>query len=410
MPIGPTDGPVFSPMPSFTYTARTVEGKTVTGIVTADNQQHVLRTLDEQALFPVEVREGGKATTAGGGKKKVSPSKTAVVYSQFADLLRAGVPALRSLDVLYRLQSNPVLKEVLKEVREDLSSGQTLADAMEKHPNAFNPLHVSMIRAGEKGGFLEEVLGRIAIFVERQNELRNKVIGSMAYPVILMTVGTGVVVFLLLVVVPKIRSFLRGDLPLLTQIVFEMCDVLRDYGLWIGIGGAGLLVGLVGLFRSEAGRQFLDRAQLKVPKLGKLLVLVAVCRFCRILGTLLTNGVPILQSLKIARDSAGNTLLMATIDDAIEAVRKGASLAAPLGRSGFFPLDIVDIIAVGEESNNLDNVLITVADSYEARTGREIDLAVRLLEPVMLIIMAVVVGLIAAALLLPILNMSSAAG
>ena len=397
-------------MPSFTYTARNADGKTISGVLTADNQQQVLRSLDEQLLFPVEVREGGKASRGvGGRKKKVKGAKVAVLYSQFADLLRAGVPALRSLDVLHKQTSNAVFKEILREVREDLSSGQTLADAMSKHPNAFNPLHVSMIRAGEKGGFLEDVLARIAVFTERQNELRNKLVGAMLYPALLMTVGTGIIIFILVVIVPKVRSFLRGELPPLTKLVFAFCDFLQANGTVVAGVAAVVIIALIGLIRSERGRMAMDKISLKAPMMGKIVTLVAICRFCRILGTLLHNGVPILQALKISRDSAGNRLLMEVVDESIEGVRKGTSLAAPLGRSGLFPLDIVDMIAVGEESNNLENVLITIADSYEARTGRQIDLMVRFLEPILLIIMAVVVAVIAIALLLPILTMSAGA-
>ncbi len=395
-------------MPSFTYTARNAEGKTITGVLTADNQQQVLRSLDEQLLFPVEVREGGKA---GGGegkrKKKVNSAKVAVLYSQFADLLRAGVPALRSLDVLHKQTSNPVFKEVLREVREDLSSGQTLADAMAKHPNAFNPLHVSMIRAGEKGGFLEDVLVRIAVFTERQNELRNKLLGAMLYPALLMLVGTSIIIFILLYIVPKVRSFLRGELPVMTKLVFAFCDLLKAHGTEVLAGVVILIFTFVAIIRSKSGRMALDRFSLKAPMMGKIITLVAICRFCRILGTLLHNGVPILQALKISRDSAGNRLLMEIVDESIEGVRKGTSLAAPLGKRDLFPLDIVDMIAVGEESNNLEHVLITIADSYEARTGRQIDLMVRFLEPLLLVIMAAVVAVIAIALLLPILTMSA---
>lgn len=393
-------------MPSFTYTARNIDGKTVSGVLAADSQQQALRALDEQALFPVEVREGGKAGK-GERRKKVGPTSIAVFYAQFSDLLRAGVPALRSLDVLYKQTHNVVLKEVLKEVREDLASGQTLADAMDKHHNAFSLLHVSMVRAGEKGGFLEEVLARIAIFTERQNELRNKVFGSMLYPAVLMLVGVGILIFLLTVVVPKVRAFLRGDLPFLTQIVFAACDFLKAHGVWV-LGGTFVAVAVaLAFFRSPSGRLLLDRIQLKAPLVGNIFVLVAICRFCRILGTLLKNGVPILQSLKIARDSAGNRILADIIEDATESVRKGATLSKPLGQSNLFPLDIIDMIAIGEESNNLENVLVTIADSYEARTSRKIDLAVRMLEPLLLVGMAGVVAIIAVALLLPILTMSA---
>lgn len=395
-------------MASFTYTARSLDGDVVSGVLTAESQQQALRELDEQRLFPVEIREGGHATRSlRGGKKKVRSSAVAVLYSQFADLLRAGVPALRSLDVLSRQTSNGVLREVLQEVRGGLSGGKTLADAMAEHPNAFNPLHVSMIRAGEKGGFLEDVLVRIAIFTERQNELRNKLIGATMYPAILMFVGTCVIVFLLVSVVPKVRQFLRGDLPFLTQMVFAACDFLKANGVYALAGVVVFVLVASAVFRSKAGREAFDRFQLKAPMMGKLVTLVAICRFCRILGTLLHNGVAILQALKISRDSAGNKLLVDAIEEATESVRKGSSLAAPLGKSGLFPLDIIDMIAVGEESNNLENVLVTIADSYEARTSRSIDLMVRLLEPILLVMMASIVAVIAVALLLPILTMSS---
>ncbi len=380
----------------------------MTGVVAADNRQQALRSLDEQALFPTDITEGGKASrSVRGGKRKVRTAVVSVFYSQFADLLRAGVPALRSLDVLFKQTHNPVLKETLKEVREELASGQTLADAMDKHPNAFNPLHVAMIRAGEKGGFLEDVLTRIAIFTERQNELRNKVIGSMLYPAVLMFVGTGIVIFLLVVVVPKVRGFLRGELPVMTRFVFGACDFLQNNGMVAGGAAAFVIILLVALMRSKTGRVYYDRLLLKVPVMGPIIALVAICRFCRILGTLLENGVAILQALKIARDSAGNRMLEEVIEEATESVRKGAALSAPLGNSTLFPLDIVDMIAVGEESNNLENVLVTIADSYEARTSRKIDLAVRMLEPLLLVAMAGVVAVIAIALLLPILTMSA---
>jgi general secretion pathway protein F len=396
---------------TYSYTARNIEGKTVTGVLTADSQQAALRLLDEQALFPVNVEEGGVASKSlvTGRRKRIRPGKVAVLYSQLADLLRAGVPALRALDVLCRQTPNPALVEILREVREDLSGGQTLADAMAKHPNAFSELHVSMIRAGEKGGFLEDVLARIAVFTERQDELKNKLFGALIYPALLMFVGGGVVVFLLLVVVPKVRQFLRGELPPMTQLIFALCDFLRDNGL-VALGIASVVfITIAAAIRSPTGRMYYDRFKLKAPKIGEIVTLVAVCRFCRILGTLLHNGVPILQSLKIARDSAGNRILAEQIDVATESVRKGETLAAPLGKSGLFPLDIVDMIAVGEESNNLENVLITIADSYETRTARKIDLALRLLEPILLICMALVVGTIAVSLLLPILTMSSGA-
>ncbi|HUW81383.1 MAG TPA: type II secretion system F family protein [Phycisphaerae bacterium] len=394
-------------MPTFTYKARTVGGKLVDGVLTADNETAALRALDERSLFPVDVNEGGRASRSllSGGRKKIRTQRLAEMYGQLADLLRAGVPVLRALDVLCRQNSSLALTEILREVKQDVGGGETLADAMAKHPNAFSELHVSMIRAGEEGAFLEDVLQRIATFAERQNELRSKMIGSMVYPCVLVTVGTVVLIVLLVYVVPQVREFLpEENLPILTTAVFALCDTVRDYLWLIGLAIGVVLVAAVSYFRSVSGREKLDRIKLWVPGVGRIYRMVAICRFCRILGTLLANGVPILQALRISKESAGNRILEDIIGEATENVRKGEPLAEPLRAGGIFPPDILDMIAVGEESNNLDNVLIQIADSNEARTARLIDLAVRLIEPVLLVVMAAVVLLIALALLIPILT------
>lgn len=398
-------------MATFTYKAKTTAGQTVNGVLTAESRQAAMRTLDERSLFPILVNEGGKVDrpTLTGRRKKVKLKALTTFYSQLADLLRAGVPVLRSIDVLARSASNPLLSEILKEIYADVSSGQTLADSMSKHSNVFNDLAVAMIRAGEQGGFLEDVLSRIAIFTERQDELRNKLIGSMIYPCVLMFAGVTVVVLLMLTVVPKIRGFLdRAEKPWITDALFASSDFLQTQGHYVL--GAIVIILLVGvpLLRSEEGQLRMDRFKLKAPVVGPVILMVAVCRFCRILGTMLHNGVPILQSLKISKDSAGNRILAEEIGKAADNVQRGEPLAGPLGACKLFPPDIVDMISVAEESNNLEKVLVQIADSNEARTGRQIDLAVRLLEPVMLMVMAVVVLLIAMALLVPILRMSAA--
>jgi general secretion pathway protein F/type IV pilus assembly protein PilC len=303
-----------------------------------------------------------------------------------------------------------VLCEILREVHSDVSGGESLADAMLKHPNAFNELAVAMVRAGEEGGFLEDVLARIAYFVERQDELRNKVVGSMIYPVILLFVGVTVVAALMVFVIPQIRPILDRveNKPWMTDLLFAMCDMLV-YGWPFILGGIiALVVGASAVLRSESGRHAWDRFKMRVPVSGKIVQMVSICRFCRILGTMLRNGVPILQALRISRDSAGNVVLAEQIDAAAENVQKGETLAVPLGSGDLFPGNIVDMIAVAEESNNLENVLVQIAESNEARTARMIDLGVRLLEPLMLLVMAAMVLFIAVALLVPILNMSSA--
>jgi len=399
-------------MATFTYKAKTTTGQTVSGVLTAENQQSALRSLGDRALFPISVTEGGQAGKAAitGRHKKVKLKVLSTFYSQLADLLRAGVPVLRAIDVLSRQSSHPLLAEILKEVHSDVSGGESLADSMLKHPNAFNELTIAMVRAGEQGGFLEDVLARISVFTERQDELRNKLLGSMIYPCILLFAGTVVVVFLMAFVVPKIRMFLeRVDKPWVTTALFVVADFVRMHGLYL-LGGVVLgIVFLIPLLRSEQGKLAMDRWKLRMPVVGNIVTMVAICRFCRILGTMLHNGVPILQALKIAKDSAGNRILADQIDRAAENVQKGDSLSTPLGASGLFPADIIDMIAVAEESNNLEAVLVQIADSNEARTARQIDLGVRLLEPMMLLFMAVIVLVIAVALLVPILRMSTAA-
>lgn len=399
-------------MATFTYKAKTTGGQTVTGVLTAESQQAAFRALDERALFPIQVNEGGKAARIAftGRRKKLRLRVLSAFYSQLSDLLRAGVPVLRAIDVLARQQSNPLLAEILKEIHNDVSGGDTLANAMAKHSNAFNDLTIAMVRAGEQGGFLEDVLARVSIFTERQDELRNKLLGSMIYPCILLGAGGAVVTFLMGFVVPKIRMFLDRvpNKPTLTIMLFALSDFIRASWPWLLGGSVVAVLLLVPLIRSEQGQVALDRLKLRAPVLGRIVTMVAICRFCRILGTMLHNGVPILQALKISKDSAGNRILAEQIDKAAENVQKGETLAAPLSHSGLFPADIVDMIAVAEESNNLETVLVQIADSNEARTGRQIDLGVRLLEPIMLLVMASFVLVIAIALLVPILRMSTA--
>jgi len=398
-------------MPSYTYKAVNESGKQVSGVVTAENQQVALRMLDEQALFPMHVEEGTAVSKSRltGAARRVKLRYITVFYSQLADLLRAGVPMLRALDVLARQNAHAVLTEVLKEIRENVAGGKTLADAMEQHPRVFKPLHAAMVRAGERGGFLEDVLTRLSIFAERQDELRNKLIGSMIYPCILLFVGAGVVTFLLTVVVPKLRDYIpKESYNTMTVMVFGACDLLRNHYLLIGGGIVALAMGAYAIGKTEWGRAAWARYQLRAPVLGKIVTLVAVCRFCRILGTMLHNGVPILQAISISKDSAGNAILAAQIEKAGEAVRKGETLSTQLASSGLFPVDVIDMMAVAEESNNLENVLVQIADANETRTARQIDLGVRLIEPLLLLVMAVLVLCIAIALLLPILTMSAA--
>ncbi|NLG44778.1 MAG: type II secretion system F family protein, partial [Phycisphaerae bacterium] len=319
-----------------------------------------------------------------------------------------GVPLLRALTVLSSQSSSPALTRVLREVYESVSGGDSLADAMARHPHAFPELHASMVRAGEKGGFLEDVLTRLSDFVARQDALRNKFISAMIYPCVLFCGASAAVIFIMSFVVPKIRPVLANQtLPLPTRIVFALSDLLQYHYLSAGGVVLGVAILLLGYFRTQAGQATKNHLQLRAPGFGKIYTMVALCRFCRIFGTLLANGIPILQSLRIAKDSTGNVVLAEAVEKAAENVRHGEPLAAPLAASKVFPPMIVDMIAVAEESNTLDKVLVEIAKTQEERTAQQIDFAVRMLEPLMLMLMGGMIGFIAVALLLPILLMAA---
>lgn len=397
-------------MPTYSYRAVGTNGRSVAGVLTAENYQVALRMLDEQSLYPVNVTEGAdQGSMSFVRRRRVKGQHLTVFYSQLADLLRAGVPMLRSLDVLGKSAASGSLGQTIKELREDVAGGMPLGEAMDKHPHAFTHLQAAMVKAGESGGFLEDVLHRIAVFSEKQDELRNKVFGAMVYPSILVFVGGSVVTFLMMFVVPKFREQLRPEtFNLLTHLIFGVANILEDhlFSVLFGIAFAAFLMSV--WLKTEMGRASKEKFQLKAPILGRIMTMVAICRFCRILGTMLHNGVPILQALRISKDSAGNRILADIIERAADSVKKGAALSAPLGESGMFPPTVVDMIAVAEESNTLEHVLVQIADTNEARTARQIDLGVRVLEPILLVFMAAMVLCIAVGLLLPILTMGSA--
>ncbi len=405
-------------MPDFTYIARIPSGQQTSGTLTATSEREVLAMLDQRGLFPVRIQPVQAASTGRGTfsfGRRIKSRYLATLYSQLADLLHSGVPLLKSLEILERQSSNPTMVGILKEVREQVADGTSLADAMAPHSRAFNELTVSMVRAGQEGGFLEDVLKRIADFTDHQEDLKSKVVGALAYPVFLSIIGTAIVFGLIIFLVPKFQEMFErqqasGDLPWLTQWLLGTSNFLKNNILWI----LPVLVGAFFAFRwwarTEDGRWLVDGWKLKIPGAGNIWRNLAIARFCRILGTLLHNGIPILSALKIAKDSTGNRRLTAAIDQAAENVTGGQALAQPLAASGHFPRDIVEMVTVGEESNSLETVLLNIADSTERRTTRQLELFVRMLEPVMLLIMAGITLVVVLALLLPFLNMGKMVG
>ena len=403
-------------MPTFAYTARDLSGKQVTGTLEATGEREVAAMLSERSLFPVKVSDvaqnAGAMAALTGRRRKVKGQTMAVFYTQLASLLRSGVPMIRSLHVLGDQTSDAVLGEVVKDIRARVEDGEPLGQAMSRFPRVFSEMAVNMVRAGSEGGFLEDALDRVGTFTELQEDLKGRTISALAYPVFLFSVGTIVLTALLVFFVPKFdvmfdRLRQKGEMPKLTEGLLAFSNMLQSYGWLILILLFALLVVLKIRLSTDAGKDFSDRMKLKIPVLGNILMNLAVARFCRVLGTLLGNGVPILKSLDISRTAAGNRLLSQSIADATENIRSGESLASPLRASGHFPITVVEMISVAEESNALDTVLPEIADSLEKRTFRRLDLFVRLLEPVMLLVMAILVLGVVLALLVPVLKSST---
>lgn len=402
-------------MPEFTYEAMGSSGTRSQGTLVANSEREVMAMLDARGLFPVRIAAKKALASGGKGRKRVSSRHLATMYAQLADLLHSGVPLLRSLDILERQASTPALGEVLREVRARVADGTGLSEAMGQHPRVFDELAVSMIRAGQEGGFLEDVLHRIAAFTEHQEDLKAKVTGAMAYPVFLAVVGFIILNILVIFVVPQFKDIFsrleeKGELPGLTMFIIALSNIMRNY-LIVVLALVALLVYLLRRWAAtDSGRRKIDAFRLRIPGAGKIFLSLAISRFSRILGTMLKNGIPILQALRIAKDSTGNKVLADAIDQAAENVKGGDKLAEPLAACKYFPRDVIEMVAVGEESNNLEKVLIDIADSLEKRTARQLELFVRLLEPVMLLVMALCTVIIALGLLLPVFKMSSVAG
>ncbi|MHC4406310.1 MAG: type II secretion system F family protein [Planctomycetota bacterium] len=399
-------------MPEYTYTARDATGEKVTGEVTASTQRDAVSTLAGRSLYPIDVRTE-KPRVDAARVRRVPAQLRAITFSQMADLIKSGVPLLRAIEVLRKQTTHAGLGEVLEQIHHRVEDGATLAEAMMPFRRVFGNMAISMISAGGEGGFLEEVLERLAQFTEAQEDMKKRTIGAMAYPLFLACAGTVVVVVLLVFFVPKFQTLFdnlrrRGELPFVTEGLLAVSDWMWRYGLFLLAGFAVGVWALVRWFSTETGRFWLDRLKLRLPLVGKVFLSLAVARFCRVLGTLLRNGVPIVRSLEISSGAAGNTVLGQAIQKASENISGGESLASPLGTSGHFPPTVVEMISVAEESNTLETVLINIADSLERRTWRQLDIVVRLLEPIMLLLLAAVVLVVLVALLLPMFNMSTA--
>jgi len=403
-------------MPEFAYVARNLTGQKVVGTLDAGNPRDATAQLAAQNLFPIEVKAAdGKSSVSKSAltNRRVKGQTMATFYSQMASLLRSGVPMLRALTVLSQQSTDPTLSAVLTELKGRVEDGEPLGQAMARYPRVFSDMGINMTRAGAEGGFLEDALDRVGTFTELQEDLKGRTVSALAYPVFLFGVGSVVITVLLVFFVPKFDMMFdrlreKGEMPWVTDALLAFSRMLQSYGWIVLVAIVAAVVLLRAKLASEAGKEWADRVKLKIPVLGGILMNLAVARFCRVLGTLLGNGVPILKSLEISRTATGNRLLSHSIADAAENIRAGDSLASPLRASGHFPITIVEMISVAEESNSLDSVLPSIADGLEKRTFRRLDLFVRLLEPVMLLVMAMLVMLVVLALLVPVIRSSTA--
>lgn len=403
-------------MPIYGYKGVDSQGKNVGGTIDAENERTGRLKLRRSGVFPTEIfLEGAKKGFSLKGDirlsflQKVKTAELAHMTRQLATLLAANIPLVDSLAALQDQLENPLLKKSITGIKDKVVEGGRLADAMNADSHIYSSLYIHMIRAGEASGALEEVLCRLADFTEYQAMLKSKVTGALMYPVIMAIVGTSLMIYLLVSVVPKITSIFDDAgaiLPLPTRVLMGISSFAQQYWYLLILGGALGFWFFKRYSRSEKGRRRLDQLSLKAPIFGELFRKIAISRFSRTMGTLLRSGVQLLQALDIVKNVVNNKVLAEAIDSTKESVREGESVAEPLRRSGQFPPMVIHMIAVGEKTGSLETMLEKVADSYDTEVDTTVGSLTTLLEPLMILVMGGVVSAIVLAILLPILQMS----
>jgi len=418
-------------MPSFAYVALDSRGQQVSDYIQAASQSEAVNELRSRGLFPTSVQEGGKVEakeSSGGGKakgalnlsisipflnRKTIKSKTLMIFTrQLATLVDAGLPLLRGLTVLGKQEPDPVLKRTIAELTESVQGGGTFSEGLAGHPKIFNKLYVNMVRAGELGGVLEVVLNRLAEFTEKAQRIKNKVTSAMYYPAIVMVIAVLIMGFLLVFIVPKFEQIFADmlggkPLPMLTMLVVGTSRAIKDNILLIIIGTGVLIAGLRYALSTPRGSVLFDRFMLKAPLFGDLTRKNAISRFSRTLGTLVTSGVPILQALNITKETAGNAVIAEAITKIHDSVKEGETIVRPMEASGVFPPMVMSMVDVGEETGQLPEMLLKVADLYDDEVDNAVAGLTSLMEPIMIVFLAVVVGTIVIALFLPLIGIIS---
>lgn len=398
-------------MPTFTYSARSASGEVQTGEIDLETRQEVISHLRKQRLTPVNVQEkktAGGIVLFGGG---VSTHDIVVFTRQFATMINAGLPLVQSLDILARQSDNKELRKVVEEVLHDVEAGNTLADSMRKHRKIFNDLYVNMVAAGEAGGILDTILLRLAGFLEKNDQLKRKIRGALIYPAVIFAVAGGAVVIMLLFVIPTFQEMFAGagiPLPLPTEIVIGLSEFLQARWWLLGAIIAGVVLSIMGYYRTPAGQFNIDRVLLGFPVVGDLLRKTAIARFTRTLGTLLASGVSILEGLEITARTAGNRVLHDAILESRVSIAGGETISEPLKRAGVFPPMVTQMINVGEQTGGLDEMLGKIADFYDEEVDSSVDSLLSAMEPVMIVVLGVLVGGMIVAMYLPIFDMIGA--
>ena len=402
-------------MPIFTYRGRARGGRLITGQVEANTPLAVATQLREQRIMATSVREKPEPVRLKipGFGGRVKDKDLTVFTRQIATMINAGLPLVQSLEVLASQQPNKQFKRILTKIREDVEGGSTFAASLKQHPTVFTPLYMSMVEAGEAGGFLDTVLNRLAGYIEKSMALRRKVKGAMIYPATIITVAVAVVIFLLIFVIPTFKTLFEGfgaALPLPTRIVLELSRLVRTHVVTVLGAFVGTVFVLRFYYRTERGKKVIDSLLLRLPIIGQLIRKVSVAKFTRTLGTLVSSGVPILDGLNITARVAGNKVVEEAILKTRSSIAEGKTIADPLGASGIFPPMVVQMISVGEQTGALDSMLAKIADFYDAEVDQAVSNLTTLLEPIMIVFLGVVVGGVIIAMYLPIFKLVTVIG
>jgi type IV pilus assembly protein PilC len=396
-------------MPQFTYTARDAKGDLKTATIEAANREDVVQQLRRLRMNIVKVEEQAKSKQKTSGS--ISMRDIVIFTRQFSTMINSGLPLVQALDILSKQSENKALQAVTRQVVFDVESGHTVADALGKHPKAFSDLYVNMVAAGEAGGILDTILMRLATFMEKNDALVRKVKGAMIYPGVIMSVAGIAITVLLIFVIPVFKNMFGAvglALPLPTRVVIQMSEILTGYWWAIGFVLVATFFGLKKYYATPKGQLVMDRLLLKAPVLGDVLRKSAVSRFTRTLGTLISSGVSILDGLEITAKTAGNRVISDAIMASRSSIAGGDTISAPLAKSNVFPPMVISMIAVGEQTGGLDEMLAKVADFYDEEVDGAVSNLLSMLEPIMIVFLGVVVGGMVVAMYLPIFDMINA--